>query len=172
MPGRGEERTHAKQEGVKFEFLVAPVQFHRRRRWARARDWNYSAWSWASRMRRDGVRPNPMRRFEFSRARGRGRAGARLWPGPNIGTRMPELEKDWKGFVQGRNRIHGGRPTLPGLYAAGDDVRGADLVVTAIAAGRHAARAMDEYLRELGNAARERSTRTDGAARSAGVAGE
>ena len=42
-----------------------------------------------------------------------------------------------------------GRTTLEGVYAAGDDVRGADLIVTAIAAGRQATRAMDEYLRGL-----------------------
>jgi NADPH-dependent glutamate synthase beta subunit-like oxidoreductase len=36
---------------------------------------------------------------------------------------------------------------LGGVYAAGDDVRGADLIVTAIAAGRKAAQAMDRYLR-------------------------
>src|SRR5665648_798179 len=42
-----------------------------------------------------------------------------------------------------------GRTTLEGVYAAGDDVHGAELIVTAIAAGRDAARAMDDYLRTL-----------------------
>jgi len=39
--------------------------------------------------------------------------------------------------------------TLGGVYAAGDDVRGPDLIVTAIAAGRKAAQAMDDYLRAI-----------------------
>ena len=42
-----------------------------------------------------------------------------------------------------------GVATVGGLFAAGDDVRGADLIVTAIAAGRKAALAMDEYLKSL-----------------------
>ena len=37
--------------------------------------------------------------------------------------------------------------TRPGVFAAGDDVRGADLVVTAIAAGRKAAYAMNAWLK-------------------------
>jgi NADPH-dependent glutamate synthase beta subunit-like oxidoreductase len=41
-----------------------------------------------------------------------------------------------------------GRTSHPGIFAAGDNVRGADLVVTAIGAARKAAVAMDEYLRE------------------------
>ena len=39
-----------------------------------------------------------------------------------------------------------GRTSLHGVFAAGDNVRGADLVVTALAAAKRAAAAMDEYL--------------------------
>jgi glutamate synthase (NADPH/NADH) small chain len=42
--------------------------------------------------------------------------------------------------------------THPGVFAGGDDVRGADLVVTAIAAGRKAAYAMNAWL--MNNSAR------------------
>ena len=42
-----------------------------------------------------------------------------------------------------------GATSLPGIYAGGDNVTGPDLVVTAMAAGRRAAIAMDEYLRGL-----------------------
>jgi glutamate synthase (NADPH/NADH) small chain len=40
-----------------------------------------------------------------------------------------------------------GATSKPGVYAGGDNVTGADLVVTAMAAGRRAALAMDVYLR-------------------------
>jgi NADPH-dependent glutamate synthase beta subunit-like oxidoreductase len=43
-----------------------------------------------------------------------------------------------------------GATTLDCGYAAGADVRGADLIVTAVAAGRHAVRAMGDYLQGLG----------------------
>jgi glutamate synthase (NADPH/NADH) small chain len=40
----------------------------------------------------------------------------------------------------------GGETGVPGVFAAGDCVRGADLIVTAIAEGRAAARAVDARL--------------------------
>ena len=39
---------------------------------------------------------------------------------------------------------------MPGVFAAGDARRGQSLVVWAIAEGRQAARAADEYLQSLG----------------------
>jgi glutamate synthase (NADPH) small chain len=40
-----------------------------------------------------------------------------------------------------------GRTNIRGVFAGGDDVNGADLVVTALADGRRAAAAMDSFLR-------------------------
>jgi glutamate synthase (NADPH/NADH) small chain len=60
---------------------------------------------------------------------------------PALKTRKPgifEVESEMTGVA-----------TLGGVFAAGDDVRGADLIVTAIAAGRKAAQAMDSYLQAL-----------------------
>jgi glutamate synthase (NADPH/NADH) small chain len=42
-----------------------------------------------------------------------------------------------------------GATSRPGVYAGGDDVTGPSLVVTAMAAGRNAANAIDEYLKSL-----------------------
>ena len=60
MLGRDEERQHAREEGVRFEFLAAPVRFARRRR-PRARGPNSSAWSSASRTRAAGAGRSPSR---------------------------------------------------------------------------------------------------------------
>jgi len=50
-------------------------------------------------------------------------------------------------LAEGRTVAVDGRATsLDGVFAAGDCVLGADLVVTAIAEGREAARAVDGYL--------------------------
>ncbi len=147
MPGREEERMHARQEGVLFEFLVAPVQFI-------------------------GDENGHVRQIEFQRMRlGKPDASGRPRPEPmegsnftvpadvvilalgygadtTIGKSMPEIKMTSKGLFQVESELTGAT-SAPGVYAAGDDVRGADLVVTAIAAGRHAARAMDGYLRQL-----------------------
>jgi glutamate synthase (NADPH/NADH) small chain len=40
-----------------------------------------------------------------------------------------------------------GGTSRPGVFAGGDDVTGPSLVVTAMVAGRQAARAIDEYLK-------------------------
>jgi glutamate synthase (NADPH/NADH) small chain len=41
-----------------------------------------------------------------------------------------------------------GRTSREGVFAAGDSVRGADLVVTALAGAKRAAEAIDRYLRD------------------------
>jgi glutamate synthase (NADPH/NADH) small chain len=51
---------------------------------------------------------------------------------------------DWGTVTAGED----GRTSRPGLFAAGDNVRGADLVVTALADARRAAAAIDRYLRQ------------------------
>jgi glutamate synthase (NADPH/NADH) small chain len=45
--------------------------------------------------------------------------------------------------------------SVPGVFAAGDARRGQSLIVWAIAEGRQAARAADEYLQSLGGAGDE-----------------
>jgi len=57
----------------------------------------------------------------------------------------PGLEFERSGRIKVESE-ETGRTTRPGVFAAGDNVRGADLVVTAIGAARKAAIAMDEYL--------------------------
>jgi len=66
---------------------------------------------------------------------------------PLIPSAVPDLR---------RNRWHllevdagSGRTSIPGVFAGGDNVNGADLVVTALADGRRAARAMAQYLASL-----------------------
>lgn len=147
MPGRAEERMHAKQEGVQFQFLVSPVAFHGDK---------------------DGhVCALELQRIELGAPDASGRRSPQpvegsnfrvpadivvlalgYSPDPTIGNTMPNLAKGWKGLFQVETEFTGAT-NISGLYAAGDDVRGADLVVTAIAAARHAARAIDDYLRRL-----------------------
>jgi glutamate synthase (NADPH/NADH) small chain len=57
----------------------------------------------------------------------------------------PELEATEWGTVR---CDEDGRTSQPGVFAAGDNVRGADLVVTALADAKKTAAAMDEYLRK------------------------
>jgi glutamate synthase (NADPH/NADH) small chain len=144
MPGKPEERTNANEEGVNFEFLVAPVKFM-------------------------GDENGHVRKMELIRMTlGEPDASGRRRPvevkdsnfvvdadvvigalGYNqdrlIEKTSPDIKVDkWGCYVVDKNT---GATSKKGVYAGGDNVTGADLVVTAMAAGRRAAIAMDEFIR-------------------------
>jgi glutamate synthase (NADPH/NADH) small chain len=144
MGGREEERRHAHEEGVRFLWQTVPVRFLA-----------------------DGegrVSAVRLQRVEL----GEPDESGRRRPEPVIGSEFEvdaeavviaigyKVEKllfqttpdlgatDW-GTVQADEC---GRTSRTGVFAAGDSVRGADLVVTALADAKRAADAIDEYLRE------------------------
>ncbi len=151
MTVREEEYIHAREEGVKYEFHASPVRFI-------------------------GDEQGHVRQIELVRMKSRpeGASGKRLpmrirvpIQGSNfivpadivvlaigyggdalIPSRAPGLKTVKPGIFQVESELTG-KTTLEGVYAAGDDVRGADLIVTSVAAGRHAARGIDSYLRSL-----------------------
>jgi glutamate synthase (NADPH/NADH) small chain len=151
MRVREEEYLHAREEGVHYEFLASPVRFigdeqgHVRQiemQRMMSRPSNQPAQRLPSPLRI----PVPGSNFTVPAdivvlAIGYG-------GDPLIPAQTPALKTARPGIFEVETEATG-RTALDGVYAAGDDVRGADLIVTAIAAGRHAARAMDEYLRGL-----------------------
>jgi glutamate synthase (NADPH/NADH) small chain len=67
------------------------------------------------------------------------------WPDPTIGKTTPNLDThDW-GLITASSRT--GATSRDGVFSGGDCVTGPDLVVTAMVAGRKAARGIDEYLK-------------------------
>jgi glutamate synthase (NADPH/NADH) small chain len=143
MRGREEERRHAREEGVKFLYLTIPLRFLADEQ--------------------GNLRALECQRMELGEADESGRRRPIAVPGSEfeipcdsavaaIGysadpvLREPDLgiELDRAGLVL-IDRVTG-RTNLPGVFAGGDDVNGADLVVTALADGRRAAHAMDNYL--------------------------
>jgi glutamate synthase (NADPH/NADH) small chain len=151
MKVREEEHTYAKEEGVHYDFLATPIRFI-------------------------GDAQGHVRQIEMQRMRSKSshqpeqRVPSRIRipiPGstftvpadivvlaigyggdPLIPTKIPALKTTKPGLFQVESEASG-RTTLESVYAAGDDVHGAELIVTAIAAGRDAARAMDDYLRTI-----------------------
>lgn len=144
MPGKVEERAHAREEGVQFEFLTAPVQFF-------------------------GDENNHVRSMECVRMMlGDPDASGRRSPVPIEGSNFTVpvdtvicalgykadtlIEKTTSGLRANKWGLYvvdqgTGATSREGVYAGGDNVTGPDLVVTAMAAGRRAALAMDAYLR-------------------------
>lgn len=144
MPARAEEIRHAKEEGVRFDFLTAPVEFIGDA---------------------DG-RLQKMRviRMELAQANGDGRprpvpvSGSEVEvavdvvivavgnaPSALLRKSSPALAHGVRGTVQAATDT--GRTSMRGVFAGGDIVTGGATVILAMGAGRRAAAAIDEYVR-------------------------
>ncbi|HEX5480028.1 MAG TPA: NAD(P)-dependent oxidoreductase [Dehalococcoidia bacterium] len=148
MVGREEERQHAREEGVRFEFLAAPVRF-------------------------DGTPSGRVRAVELERMElGPPDEGGRRRPQPVPGSAFT-LDADTVVLAIGYGADsevpasgavlmdryglvlvdrETGATNRDGVFAGGDCVNGADLVVTAIRDARIAARSMLAYLAETASA--------------------
>ncbi len=144
MGGREEERRHADEEGVRFHYLAAPVRFI-------GDDSGH-------------VRAVRLQRMKLGELDASGRPRPVPIPGSEfemeadtvivaIGYKVEKLlfqtttgleATDWGTVATHED----GRTSRAGVFAAGDNVRGADLVVTALADAKRAAAAIDRYLRE------------------------
>ncbi len=140
--GRVEERIHAVEEGVRFEYLASPLRF-------------------------EAGADGSIERVQFSRTElGEPDESGRRRPVPTgeefsveadtvviaigygIDQDLPEAAEvdveDWRVAIDSET----GETNRPGVFAGGDCVNGADLVVTAMADGRKAAVAIDSYLKD------------------------
>jgi glutamate synthase (NADPH/NADH) small chain len=146
MPARAEEIHHAEEEGIQFEFLVAPVEvLGNEKKWV------------------TGLK---CVRMQLGEPDASGRARPVVIPGSEfvipcdivvvaIGTRAnplltatcPELKLNkWGNILVDES----GMTSLPGVFAGGDIVRGAATVILAMGDGKRAAQSIDQYLRKLG----------------------
>jgi glutamate synthase (NADPH/NADH) small chain len=151
MRAREDDYHHAKEEGIHYEFLASPVGFvgdvngHVRQiEFVKimTKSSDQPAQKIPSRMRI----PIPGSNFFVPAdvvVLAIGYSGDVTIP-----SQKPELKTRKPGIFEVLSE-ETGHATMGGFFAAGDDVRGADLIVTAIAAGRKAATGMDSYLRSL-----------------------
>jgi len=142
LPARAEEVHHAEQEGIKFEFLTAPIEvIGNDQRWV------------------TGMKCQKMKLGEPDSS---GRRRPEVIPGSEfildcdvvvvaIGTKAnplltatcPDLKLNkWGNIVADEN----GATSIPGVFAGGDIVRGAATVILAMGDGKKSAQAIDNYL--------------------------
>jgi glutamate synthase (NADPH) small chain len=143
MPARAEEIHHAEEEGIQFEFLVAPIEVVG----------NEKKW----------VTGLKCVRMKLGEPDASGRARPVTIPGSEfvvpcdvvvvaIGTRAnplltataPDLRLNRSGNIIVDEQ---GMTSLPGVFAGGDIVRGAATVILAMGDGKRAAKSIDQYLR-------------------------
>jgi glutamate synthase (NADPH/NADH) small chain len=144
MPARKEEIGHAREEGVEFEFLTAPIEFlgddKNRLRAMRVVRMTLSAPD------EDGrARPVPVEGSEIDLAIDIAIVAVGNGPNPLLRKTSPDLRHAARGTVVADSAT--GRTTKKGVFAGGDIVTGGATVILALGAGRRAAAAIDEYLR-------------------------
>ena len=145
MPARREEAEHAKEEGVKFRLLTNPVEV--------LGDGNYSVAGLRVIKMELGEpdasgrrRPIPAPGSEFDIEIDNFIVAIGQTPNPLVPRTTPGLDvQTWGGIV---TKDDSGLTSIGDVWAGGDIVTGAATVISAMGAGKKAARAIDEYLRQ------------------------
>jgi glutamate synthase (NADPH/NADH) small chain len=145
MPARIEEVKHAKEEGIQFLCLTNPVEFL-------ADDKGMLGGVRCLRMelgepdasgRRSPV-PIPGSEFELPIRVAIVALGTSA--NPLVQSSTPDLKTNRRGYITADDESM--RTSKRGVFAAGDIVTGAATVILAMAAGRKAAKGIDEFLRD------------------------
>jgi glutamate synthase (NADPH/NADH) small chain len=148
MPGGFKDRRMAREEQAIYRFLTQPIRF------IAGEDGNLAAVECLQMVlgeadKKGRRKPVPVEGSNFIVECDTAVLALGYWPDPIIGKTTPELDThDW-GLVTACSRT--GAASREGVFSGGDCVTGPDLVVTAMAAGRRAARAIDEYLKNKEN---------------------
>ena len=144
LPARLEEIHHAKEEGVVFKFLTAPLEV--------LSDENFNVTGLKCQQMELGEpdasgrrRPIPVEGSEFVLDLDCVIAAIGTSPNPLIRHTTPGLETNRKGCIVADDEH--GITSKDGVFAGGDAVTGAATVILAMGAGKRAAAAMDEYIK-------------------------
>ena len=144
LPARAEEIGHAKEEGIKFEFLTAPVEvLGDDQGFVRAlKVINMELGEPDASGRRS---PVPIEGSEHELEVDEVIVAIGTSPNPLIRNTTEGLETNRHGcFI---TKDEGGETSISGVFAGGDAVTGAATVILAMGAGKHAAAAIDEYIK-------------------------
>jgi glutamate synthase (NADPH/NADH) small chain len=154
MLGRAEERVHAREEGVEFAYLTTPLRF------LGDEDGNVKAVELIkmelSEPDESGRRrPVPIEGSEYLLPATAVAIAIGYGADPEFAEAAPITSNRWH-LIQIDERT--GQTNIPYVFAGGDVVNGADLVVTAIADGKRAATWLHTYLAGLDAMAAEGSS--------------
>ena len=144
LPARAEEVHHAEQEGVRFEFLTAPLEVvGNEKRWVTGMKCQKMKLGEPDSSGRR--RPEPIPGSEFILDCDVVVVAIGTKANPLLTATCPDLKLNkWGNIVADEN----GATSIPGVFAGGDIVRGAATVILAMGDGKKAAQAMDNYLKK------------------------
>ena len=143
LPARKEEVHHAKEEGIDFQMLTNPVEIMGDEKgWVRALKCVRMELGEPDESGRRSPVVIPGSEFEIPTETVIMALGTS--PNPLIARTTPGVESNKRGCLVADEA---GATTRPGVFAGGDAVTGAATVILAMGAGRKAAAAIDEYLK-------------------------
>ena len=145
MPARAEEIENAEEEGVKMDLLTAPIRFiGDENGFLKAMECIRMELGEPDASGRR--RPVPIEGSNYIQDVDTAVIAIGQSPNPVVRQSEPNLKTTkWGGIITDEET---GATSIPGIYAGGDAVTGAATVITAMGAGKKAARAMDKYIRE------------------------
>jgi len=143
MPARIEEVKHARQEGIEFQVLTAPLEFlDDGKGWlAGARCQKMELGEPDSSGRR---RPVPIEGSEYVVPLSVAVIAIGTTANPIVQSTTPGLNTTKRGYIQADENTQ--RTSRKGVFAGGDIVTGGATVILAMGAGRRAAKGIHEYL--------------------------
>jgi glutamate synthase (NADPH/NADH) small chain len=143
MPARAEEVKHAKQEGIDFQVLTAPIEFLS----------DGQGWLKAARCVRMQLgepdasgrrRPLPIAESQFELPLSVAIMAIGTSANPIVQSTTPGLETSKRGYINADPETQ--RTSRKGVFAGGDIVTGSATVILAMGAGRRAAKSIQDYL--------------------------
>jgi len=140
-PARNEEIEHAKEEGVNFQFLISPTRFIGEDGWLKAVEVINMELGEPDKSGRR--RPVPIEGSEHTIDIDTAVVAIGQRPNKIFYTNVEGLKTEpWGGIIVDENQMS----SVPGLFAGGDAVTGAATVISAMGAGRNAAKGIHEYI--------------------------
>jgi glutamate synthase (NADPH/NADH) small chain len=142
-PARAEEVHHAEEEGVKFNWLTAPVRIlGDERGWVKAMECIRMELGEPDASGR--ARPVPVKGSEFLFEVDTIVYAIGTSANPILAQTTPGLKLNKRGYIDVSPETQ--MTSIPGVFAGGDIVTGGATVILAMGAGRKAARAMLQYM--------------------------
>lgn len=146
MPGNVPERYTCLEEGVTIDYLQAPVAYTGDEN-CRLQSMRIIKMELGEPDKSGRRRPVPIEGSEEDFAVDTVVLAIGYWPDPELGKQNEALQTHKWGLIQADEED--GATTLRGVFAAGDNVHGPDLVITAVASAQKAAASIEAYLQTL-----------------------
>ncbi len=143
MPGNKIERGTCVEEGAQINYLQAPVEYLGDEN-GRLKAMKVIKMELGAPDKSGRRRPVPIEGSEFVQEIDTVVLAVGYWPDPLLGEKSPDLQTHKWGLILADESV--GATSRQGVFAAGDNVHGPDLVITAVAAAHTAAHNIHQYL--------------------------